>query len=124
MKPITGTPVNPNEARTNEEQMRAQIEANNRQLLEVFGRVPLGLDGLVRLVNDNAWPSDVEVHPLDFFFMTGTGAAVHKDNQGPYFYLSASRVRPAKGSDKMLDLSEWTPEPPKRIELVANWGGD
>lgn len=122
VKPITGVPV---QQQPSQEEMQAAMEANLRQLKEIFGRVPLGMDGLVRLVNESAWPQEVLVNPLDFLFLSNQGVVVHKDSQGPYFYLSVSKVRPAAGNPETIDLSGWEPEPPSRIKLVAPnaaWG--
>jgi len=105
-----------------EERMRAAAAAAEQQMRDIkatFGRTPIALGDLLKLVNDAKWPTEALVHPLDFFFMTTSGLVVHKDAQGPYFYLSSTKVRPNEGADEVLDLSDWEPN---RVEL-ATFGG-
>lgn len=109
MSPITGSSpgVGPSQ-----EQYEAMVEQANRQMAvikETFGRVPIQVPQLLKEINDAGWPSDVLVHPVDFFFLIGSGISVHKDNAGPYFYLSATKVRPVPGTQDTLDLSDWAP---------------
>lgn len=92
--------------------MEQQKKAASEYVRSTFNRTPISFDELLKEVNDAGFPADVSVHPLDFFFLIGMGGQVHKDNTGPYFYLSSSRVRPTvppKGST--LDLAAW--EPPR-----------
>lgn len=91
-------------------------EAQQRDIKATFGRTPIQLGDVLKLTHDAKWPQHVVVNPLDFFFLAMQGPVVHKDNDGPYFYLSSTKVRPAPGANEVLDLSEWEPN---RVTLAA-----
>ena len=89
--------------------MEEVIEKQREALYEKFGRIPIGMDDLIQNINEQGWPAVTIVHPLDFFFLSNGTGSVHKDAEGPYFYLSTTKVRPAKGTSETLDLRWWTP---------------
>ncbi len=85
----------------------AAVRAQQDQIRAKFGRVPIQFDQLVMELNDAGWPTVATVHPLDFLMLPIQ--QVHKDNEGPYFYVSTTKVRPAKPVEGSLDLTEWAP---------------
>ena len=77
---------------------------------QTFGRVPIELNILTESIHKAGWPENAIIHPFDFLLLTRLVGQVNRDNTGPYFYLSSTKVRPTaaeKGST--LDLSDWTP---------------
>lgn len=95
------------------------------QLKDLFGgRTPMLLPQLVELVASLDWPETVFVHPADFYVLTTpflpiAVPPVHKDNTGPYFYLSRSKVRPVAGeTGGTVDISNWESPEDKRVQLA------
>lgn len=90
----------------------------------LFGRTPLLLPELLAEINRAGWPETAYVHPADFFVLTTpiTPMAVyqvHKDQHGPYFYLSRTKIRPSGVEvGTVADYSDWTPPGERRVTLA------
>lgn len=82
------------------------------------------LPQLVEIVAAQGWPETVFVHPSDFYVLTvpilpTVIPQVHKDNTGPYFYMSRSKVRPtAPDTGSVVDVSSWESPSDRRIQLA------
>jgi len=94
----------------------------------LIGKTPLQPLQLIEALVEKNWPSVAVVHPGDFWVLTNPGVLpwvqpfpVYKDNEGPYFYLSRTKVRPMETESKTYaDLSEWTP-PEERLVKPASF---
>lgn len=123
---MAGEPVN--EYAEQQAQMQQAYAAVLGKVTELLGHTPMQPLQLIEALVEAKWPSDAHLRAGDFWVLTTPGVLpwvqpfpVYKDNTGPYFYVSRTKVRPQTGKEfeHDLDLTEWSPPEERLIQPAA-----
>lgn len=86
----------------------------------LLGRAPMSPAQLLKELHRADWPEVCTLSPADFLALANF-FALAKDDNGMYFVVAATTVRPAS-HEGHLDLSDWQPDRIVLARPLSEWG--